>query len=282
MKSEELQYWRGIRRYQGLLREGVLFEFRKAVEFRMGFVIREILHGLPKPLIMILVYSAIFQSRTPSEIRGYTFLNLVHYLILVAILQKIVFGNRQLDLAEQIFEGYITKYFVMPFSYFVLALSRYVQYSTVQLLVVLIFYTLGFLLFPQYWPLPVSLEAVFETLVLVLLGSYCFFLTYFIVNTLAFWLEVVWTLLIGVWFVSHFISGALIPVSLMPEGFRNLFYWTFPYWTISASSEIFLGKLHRGDFLEGLGILLTTLILLEALRRWVWRRGIRRYTGVGM
>ena len=114
------------------------------------------------------------------------------------------------------------------------------------------------------------------------LGSYCYFLTYFIVNAMAFWLDVVWTLLVMTGFVLTFVSGTLLPVSIMPAALREAFAWTFPYWALSAPIEIYLGRLGTEAFVRGLGVLVGSVLVLELARRLVWERGRRRYAGGGM
>lgn len=272
--------WNSKKRFGRLLAQATLYEFRKRTVFRTGFLIREILNGITRPLVMIVVYWAICEGNPEKIFQGYRFIDFVQYLLLAATLQKLIFGNRALDLASQIFDGYLTKYFVMPFRYFILALARFFQFVGVQFGVVCIFYLVGTFIFPKWWPKPASWTALGQSLTLVFLGSYCFFLLYFIINSLAFWLELVWTLLVGTWFISGFISGLLIPISLMPTKIQAILYWIFPYWTIFAPVEIFLGK--RTDFWQGFSILLGTLVLLEGLRRVVWTRGLKKYTGVGM
>ncbi|MEK7487314.1 MAG: ABC-2 family transporter protein [Planctomycetota bacterium] len=266
--------------YFRLLYHATIYEFHKRTIFRMGFFIREILQGITRPMMMIFVYGSICQQQPGQKIHGYDFPELVRYLILAALLQKLVFGNRGLDLATQIFDGYITKYFIMPLPYSLLAIARFLQFILVQIVVVLLIYGVGLFWIPEWWPTPNSWQAGIQAMSLVFIGSYCFFLMYFIINIFAFWLELVWTLLVGGWFISGFISGVLIPVSLMPASVQKIFYWTFPYWTISAPVEIFIGKRH--DFLEGVLILSGTLIFLELLRQFCWTRGVRKYTGVGM
>jgi len=265
-----------------LLGRAVVYELRKASEFRVGFVVRELLRGAVHPVVMIFVYAAIFRTGEVESIRGFAFPDLVHYLILVATFNKLVFHMRALDLSEQIFEGYVTKFLVMPFRYFTLALGRWVQYVVVQLAFAAVVWSAGLLLLPGWWPLPAGPAAAAQALILILVGSYCFFLTFFIVNALAFWLDVVWTLLVMVGFIGSFVSGVLIPVAIMPDALRAAFFWLFPYWTLSAPIEVYMGRLGAGDFLQGLGVLTGSAVALELVRRVVWSRGTRRYTGSGM
>ena len=273
-----------------LLGAAVKYELRKASAFRTGFLLREILRGVARPAVMVLVFIAIFRGQSADgglggdgliQMNGWTLSGLIHYTILVATFQKFLFHERALDLAEQIFEGYVTKYLVMPIRYFTLALGRFVQYSVIQAGVALLFFTAGLVLLPAYWPRPVSALAALEACTLVVLGSACFFELYFLLNALAFWLDVVWSLLVMARFVTLFVSGWVIPISLFPEEFVEVFRWLF-HWSLSAPIEIFLGRLGHADFLRGLLVLLVSLALLEGLRAWVWKRGSLRYTGSGM
>lgn len=273
---------RGSRRTLRLLGQAIEYEFRKVAVFRAGFLIREVLRGVWGPVIMICVYLAIYRDSGTETIRGWTFDEIVRYLILVATFQKLVFHERVLDLGTQIFEGYFTKFLVMPFRFFVLPLGRWVQFTLMQVVLAGLFWTAGALAIPDIWPTPASSTAVLQAATLVLLGSFCYLEVFFIINALAFWLDIVWTLLVMTRFVSSFIAGILIPVSQMPQFCRDAFFWLFPYWTVSAPIEIFLGRLGTREFQSGLLVLTGTLLLLEVLRRFVWKRGTRRYTGAGM
>ena len=264
-----------------LLGRAVVYELQKATAFRAGFIVRELLRGLFHPLVMICVYRGILGGGG-EELGGFSYRELVHYLLLVAVFDKLVFHRDGLELSTQIFEGYLTKYLVMPLDYFVLALARWVQFMLVELPLMALVWTAGALALPGWWPMPSSGAALAQALALIVLGSYCFFLTFFIVHTLAFWLDVVWTLIVMVTFVGTFMRGVLIPISAMPEALRAALEWCFPYWTLSAPIEIYLGRLSTGDFARGAGVLLASALLLELLRRELWRRGRRRYAGSGM
>jgi ABC-type uncharacterized transport system permease subunit len=265
-----------------LLGAAVGYEFRKATAFRVGFIFREAITGLERPIVMIFVYLAMFKTSGATELGGFTLAGIVQYLILATVLMKLVAHEWVLDLAEQIFDGYVTKFFVMPFRFFTLPLGRFVQYTTVQLTVCTMLWLVGAVALPQWWPQPASLLPVGQALVLVLLGSYCYFLLLFIINVLAFWLDVVWSLLVMSRFIMGFTCGQLIPVSMMPEALQRVLIWTFPYWTVSAPAELVMGRLGTADFQRGLLTLLVSAGLLQLLATMTWRRGLRRHSGVGM
>ena len=277
------------RRELAILRAAMAYEARKASAFRTGFVVREVLRGIARPLVMILVFVAIFRGGHGErgadgvpQLDGWSLRDLVHYTLLVATFQKVLFHERGLDLADQIFEGYVTKYFVMPLRFFTLTLGRFVQYTAVQVLVAGAFFTAGLVLVPGWWPRPAGVLPALEAMLLVVLGSACFFELYFVLNALAFWLDVVWSLLVMTRFVTLFVSGWIVPIALFPDPVVAVFRWLFPYWSLSAPIEIFLGRQGHADFLFGCGVLVVTLFALDRVRTVVWARGARRYTGSGM
>lgn len=268
--------WRVVRR-------SAAYELRKVAVFRVGFVLREVLAGTVAPLSMIAVYWALYRGDTLHSLRGWTLTEITRYLIGVAVLTKVVIGFRALSVAEQIFEGYLTKYLVMPVPFVLLPLGRWVQYTALQLVVATTVWVAGAALVPvELWPWPADAVAGLQAVTLLVLGSLCFFELYLIINLLAFWLDVIWNLLVMSWMVTSFVGGRMLPVSQMPPALLAVFEWGFPYWSIAAPVELFLGRLGTPDFLRGLCVLAVSLALLELLRRAVWVRGTRRYAGGGM
>jgi len=266
-----------------LLVRATAYELRKQVAFRVGFLVREVSHGIVEPLVMLWVFWALYDSAGEGAVlRGWTFPALVQYLAGLLVVRKVVFHNRALDLSTQIFEGRVTKYLVMPMDYFVLAVARFTQYTLLQLGIAVVTWCIGAALAPEHWLFPVSWGALCGALALVLLGSWCCFLLYYVLNALAFWLDVVWSLLVMAWFVVSFAGGAVMPVSQMPPALFRVLEWGFPYWAISAPIEVLMGRLGAADVVRGLAILAATAAGLEVLRRVLWRRGLARYAGVGM
>jgi ABC-2 type transport system permease protein len=271
----------GLTQQARLLPHVVAYEWRKATAFRVGFLLREVLRGLARPAVMIVVYYAMFRGSGATDFRGYRFEDLVAYLIWSSILHKCLSDERTFDVAEQIFDGYITKFLVMPVSYFTLIWGRFVQLTLLQLASAVGFWCLGALLLPQHWPYPASPLALAQALTLLLLGGACYLLVHFILNCLAFWLDVVWSLLGMFRFVSAFVCGLIVPVALMPDAVGSAFRWLFPYWTVFAPAELLLGRKGSDEFVLGAAVLAVSLALLQALALLVWKRGLLRYSGVG-
>jgi ABC-2 type transport system permease protein len=257
------------------------YELAKTTVFRTGFVFNELLRGVGRPVVMLFLFHAVYSSGVRT-IGGYTALDTIHYLILVALCDKLVFHDRGLDLSLAIFEGYVTKFLVMPLRYFVLAVGRFAQFELMQCAVVPLLWCVGALVAPSWWPWPASGVALAEAACLVLLGSWCHLLLFFTLHSLAFFLDIVWSLLVMTRFVAAFVAGGVLPVAMMPDPVARAFEWLFPYWTMAGPIEIYLGRRGHADFLFGLAVLAGSAVALELVRGAVWRLGVRRYSGSGM
>lgn len=271
-----------LSRWCALVWTSACYEFRKVSAFRVGFLMREVFRGVSRPIVMIFVFTAVYAGRASGTIGGLTLSETIQYMVLLAFFEKLVFHERILDLSEQIFEGYITKYLVMPFGYFTLPLGRFVQYTLLQCAVALVLYCAGLWIVGASWPRPASALAAIEAISLCLCASYCFLVWYFVLNCCAFWLGVVWSLLVMSRFVVLFAAGAVLPLRMMPDSVRAMFEWFFPYWAIGGPIEIWSGRAGSETFVRGLAIVCASACALEILRRFVWRRGLARYAGSGM
>jgi len=259
----------------------VAYEWRKASAFRFGLVTRELLRGVGRPVVAIFLFIAMFASSGVHELSGYTLNELLAYLVWTSVIFKCLTHEKSLDVADQIFDGYITKYLVMPVSFFTLVLGRFVQLTGLQLISSVLFWCAGAALAPSFWPYPSSALALAQALLLVLLGAYCYLLVHFILSCLAFWLDVVWSLLNMFRFVTSFVSGLLVPIAMMPDAVHGGLRYLFPYWTVFAPAELLLGRMTGDQVAHGVLVLAAWIVVLQALAAITWRRGIARFAGAG-
>jgi ABC-2 type transport system permease protein len=95
----------------------------------------------------------------------------------------------------------------------------------------------------------------------------------------AFWTEKA-SAIQEVWFLVYlFLSGAIAPLELFPPVVRSIALWTpFPY-ILNFPASILTGL--QVDFSRSLGVTLLWLGLFFILNRWLWRKGLRQYSGMG-
>ena len=101
-----------------------------------------------------------------------------------------------------------------------------------------------------------------------------------IIGFLAFWLEETWGINISLRFISAFFSGAIIPLDLFPEALAKILLWTpFPH-LIYIPIKILMGEAEHA--FRSFSILLLWLLALIVFARWIWKRGLKLYSGAGI
>ncbi|MDF0553986.1 ABC-2 family transporter protein [Kamptonema sp. UHCC 0994] len=137
---------------------------------------------------------------------------------------------------------------------------------------------LFFALYPQSFWLPSFGRFLLFSLVIVL--AFCLrFIIQYTFALFAFWLErasaieQVWSL------VYLFLSGIIAPLQVFPESVRNVVLWTpFPY-LINFPASILTGL--PVDVGRGLLVMLGWGVVFFVWNRWLWRQGLKQYSGMG-
>lgn len=95
----------------------------------------------------------------------------------------------------------------------------------------------------------------------------------------AFWTEKASSIQ-EVWFLVHlFLSGAIAPLELFPAEMRSILMWTpFPY-IINFPASILTGL--KVDFVHDFGMVLIWITIFSIVNRWLWKKGLRQYSGMG-
>jgi ABC-2 type transport system permease protein len=142
----------------------------------------------------------------------------------------------------------------------------------------IILIALFFLLYPQSVWLP-SLSNLLLCLITVVMAFVLRFVTQYAFAMFAFWIERAYALE-QFWFLFYlFLSGMIAPLEVFPPAVRQVVLWTpFPY-MINFPASILIGlPVNVG---QGLLVMLGWTLLFWGLGRWLWRRGLRQYSGMG-
>jgi ABC-2 type transport system permease protein len=105
------------------------------------------------------------------------------------------------------------------------------------------------------------------------------FLTQYTFALFAFWTERA-SAIEQIWFLFYlFLSGMIAPLEIFPAAVREIALWTpFPY-LIHFPAAILIGL--PVDIVRGLLVMLGWIILFFICNRWLWRQGLKQYSGMG-
>jgi ABC-2 type transport system permease protein len=137
---------------------------------------------------------------------------------------------------------------------------------------------LFFALYPQAVWLPSFDRAIFFLLAIIL----AFLLRFLVQHTFAlfaFWIERA-VAIEQFWFLPYlFLSGIVAPLEVFPEQVRQVVLWTpFPY-LIHFPAALIIGlPVQIG---RSFAVTFAWTILFSIGNRWLWRKGLKRYSGMG-
>ncbi len=137
---------------------------------------------------------------------------------------------------------------------------------------------LFFLLYPQAIWLP-NLGGVLLFVMVLGLAFLLRFVMQYTFALFAFWTERA-SAIEQFWFLFYlFLSGIIAPLEVFPPQVREAALWTpFPY-LIHFPAAILIGL--PVDIVRGILVMLGWILLFFIWNRWLWRKGLKQYSGMG-
>ena len=137
---------------------------------------------------------------------------------------------------------------------------------------------LFFVLYPTSFWIP-KLANVLGFIVVVAIAFSLRFLIQYTFALFAFWTERA-SAIEQVWFLIYlFLSGLVAPLEVFPDNVREIVMWTpFPY-MVHFPSALIIGL--PVNFGKGILVMLGWGTIFLVLNRWLWRKGLKHYSGMG-
>lgn len=259
----------------------VSLEARKSMSYRVAFWAHAIGTLVVGFVIPYFLWQSIYQTRDVQVIGGYTFEAMVLYYILAALLGRVVRGpNLGLTVANEIYQGGLTKYCVYPTRYRLFKYAQHLGQLAPQLVLMAVIGA-PFLLWlggaDRF-----SLVSLLQSLVLIGLANGFYFLMSWPVHALAFWADNIWSLAVLLQLATQLLGGVLLPVDLFPEwAYRALLWTPFPHLFFTPVRTL-LGQASFEEWASGAAVLMGWSLVFAWIGTRVWRRGELQYTGVGI
>jgi ABC-2 type transport system permease protein len=182
------------------------------------------------------------------------------------------------EFEREILEGKLSFRLLQPLNPVWHHLMSHVAERFARLPFALMLIALFFLLYPQAFWIP----SLGDGLLFLVMASAAFALRFLMQYTLAmfaFWIERA-SALEQFWFLFYlFLSGLIAPLQVFPPLVREIVLWTpFPY-LIHFPASILVGlPVNLG---QGLLVMTIWTLLFGLIYRWLWRKGLRQYSGMG-
>jgi ABC-2 type transport system permease protein len=265
-----------LRKYFNIYRVSLV----ERLAYRADFLLGTVLRFFPV-MTTILLWTAVFAGSGQRELVGFDQNQMIAYLLLIHISRMFSsMPGLAAGITHDIREGGLKKYLVQPLDLIGYLLSYRAAHKTAYIVTSFVPYALLFWLCSSYfsgWPGPAALAAYGVSLLL------CFLIGFFFeaaLGMLGFWFLQVTSLLWVVNTLNYFVSGQMFPLELLGGWGAWLQFLPFKYLAYFPAM-VFLGRIDDADLPRELALQAGWAALLALLARWLYVRGLRRYSAYG-
>jgi ABC-2 type transport system permease protein len=268
---------RSFRKYTRIVRISLI----ERLAYRGDFFLSTILRFLPM-VTTILLWSAIFEGSGEEVLAGFSYREMIAYLLLVHISRMFSsMPGLAGGIARDIRQGTLRKYLLQPIAMIPYLLASRTAHKLAYIATSALPYALLFFLCRHYFdgfPDPWTFVGYAVALVLgFLLG----FLIETALGMVGFWFLEVTSLLYIVNTLNFFVSGHMFPLDILPPFWASLLK-ALPFQYLAYfPAAVFLGKIQGEELAHGLLIESAWIVLFAFLARLLYQLGLRRYSAYG-
>lgn len=250
--------------------------------YRTNFLFRAAF-GLVPLAATLFLWEAIYADKPAgTAIGAYTLAQMVSYYLLVTVVDSITaVAEDDWQIAADIKDGAVSQFLLKPLDFLAYRLCLYLSGRVIYTSVALI--PVAFFLFFQreYLVGPAApLGWVLAPLSVLMAGLLQFFIAY-TVALLSFWVLDVSTFIFIQFAFEFLASGHLFPLDILPDGLHRLLLWSpYPY-LLYFPVGVYLGRIQGVELWRGFALQLAWVGVAFLIARFVWSRGLRKYTAVG-
>ncbi len=274
--------WRGTaRKYLNIFRASLV----ERMAYRGDFLLGTLLRFLPV-LTTVLLWEAIYRGSGKEELGGFQRPEMIAYLLLIHVSRMFSsMPGLASGITRDIRDGSLKKYLVQPLDMIGYLLAYRAAHKVAYITTSAIPYAILFLLCSSYFadafeafPDALTLTAYLVSLVLGFLIGFFFEAC---LGMAGFWLLEVTSLLWVVGTLNYFVSGQMLPLDLLPGSWATALKWMPFQYMAYFPAVIILGKVKGPELITGLLQQFAWVVVFALLTRWLYRRGLRRYSAFG-
>jgi ABC-2 type transport system permease protein len=249
--------------------------------YKLNFIMWRVRNVL-QILIMFFLWSTIYSD--PGKVLfGYNQGKILTYVLGVLIVRAIVTSTRVMDLAMDINRGDLSNFLLKPIGVFKFYLTRDIASKALNLFFAAFEIGALYLIFKPQLVIQLNPVIIITTIAALILATIIFFELAVITGMIPFWMpEAGWSVqFLFIVIIVEFLSGGVFPLDVFPRTVVNILHaLPFPY-LIFFPLQLYLGKIGGGMMWGGLMVAFAWSIALWLLVKWLWKKGITRYSSEG-
>ncbi len=273
-----------LRKYWRILQISMI----ERLTYRADWMLTTFLRFLPM-VTTILLWTAIYRgARGESQdlddvsLKNFSLNQVISYLLLVHISRMFSsMPGLASGIARDVREGTLKKYLLQPLDMLSYLLFYRVAHKIAYMISVALPYGVLFFICRHYfpgWPDFSTMCLYFASLLLAFVIGFHFESC---LGMVGFWFLEVSSLLYIVNMLNYFVSGHMFPIDLLPEPWPDVLKLLPFQYLAYFPAAIFLGKVPDGELVRGFLLGVVWAIALITLARWLYSRGLKRYSAFG-
>jgi len=253
--------------------------------YRFNYLTRTLFSFIPLFAMLSLWRTVYANDGGAGRHSGWTEAEMIFYYLMVAVVDVFTAVNEDdWQIAADIREGHISQFLLKPVDYLWYRLCLFFSGRVAFVMMAGIPLAIFIFCFRHYFVLPASAAAaVVFPFSLLLTALLQFFISY-AMAMLAFWLLEISTLIFILFSFEYIASGHMFPLSLLhakvPWLEHALFFTPFPY-QMYFPVAAYMGKISGADLWSGLLAQFLWVLSAYLLARFMWRRGVKKYSAFG-
>jgi ABC-2 type transport system permease protein len=242
------------------------------VEYRAELILWVLANSLPLIMMGVWTQAAAGGGFSLSAI------DFARYFISVFLIRQLTIVWVVWEFEKEVVEGKLSPRLLQPIDPVWHHVAGHIAERFARMPFTIALMVLFFVMYPQAFWVPSGVSGVLA-IAAILLAFILRFLIQYTFAMFAFWTERA-TAIEQFWFLFYlFLSGMIAPLNVFPEGVRAVVMWTpFPYLIYFPASLLVGLPVNVG---QGFGVMLAWSGLFWGINRWLWRRGLKHYSGMG-
>jgi ABC-2 type transport system permease protein len=246
--------------------------YAEMVEYRAELFFWALSNSFP------LILMGVWIEASQDNRFGLTPITFARYFLSVFIIRQVNVAWVIWDFEREVVEGKLSHRLMQPLDPFWHHFATHIAEKFARVPFILALIALFFILYPQSFWIP-HLGSVLFVLIFVPIAYLLRFLIQYTFAMMAFWTERA-SAIEQFWFLPYlFLSGMIAPLDVFPEALRQILLWTpFPY-MLYFPAAMLVGMPVNVPL--AILVVILWLVGIYLLNRWLWRKGLKHYSGMG-
>lgn len=230
-------------------------------------------------IVMVILYILWTELTKTGTFFSYSREDLITYVLGIHILRSLIIGPQARKLAEEINDGSLSSYLIKPINYLRFVYTKELA-ERLTLFMLSCFEAVVFILLVQpQIRIPHEATTLFLFVVSVFLSHFLYIFLSFLMSSVAFWSrEALGPRFLFDW-ILEFASGGYFPLNIVSYPI-SLFLQFLPFAALFYTPMIIF--LEKGNTMLLFGLQIFWLIVALLVLPFIWKKGLKKYSGEGI